>query len=184
MEITTRSDLAKLLDHHGLPRIVCEVGVAEGIFATEMFDWGLEKLYLVDIWENVPFIDGCASFDQEWHDGNYKQVQELFGDKENVVILKGFSYKMAKLIPDESLSLVYVDGDHTRSGCRADIETYWPKLRQGGIMAFHDYGAKEVYGVFDAVETFAQLKRLQLTLLPEDGDPSHLGAYLRKQVAG
>ena len=65
-----------------------------------MFDWGLDKLYLVDLWAKVPFIEGCASFDQEWHDKNFEQVKEMFEGKDNVVLLRGFSYQMASQIPD------------------------------------------------------------------------------------
>lgn len=177
MEINTRSDLPKLLDAFQLPRRVCEVGTAEGIFSTEMFNWGLEKLYLVDIWEKVPFIDGCASFEQEWHDTNYKQVMDLFGDKPNVVILKGFSYKVATEIPDGSLGLVYIDADHTYQGCKADIQVYWPKLIIGGIMAFHDFGNPH-YGVNRAVQEFTQNNGINILI--EDGKEENIGSYIRK----
>jgi hypothetical protein len=181
MEIYSRTQLIELMKHLELPLTAAEVGVAEGIWSTELMGLGLDRLYLIDIWERVPFIAGCASFSQEWHDKNYNEVLERmkgYGDK--VVVLKGFSYKVANEIPDESLGLVYVDGDHTRLGCHADIEVYYPKLVKGGIMAFHDYGNKD-YGVFDAVETYTQINKLQIHRLPETGDPSHLGCYFFKQ---
>ena len=177
MEIKTRSDFAKLLDSFGLPRIICEVGTAEGIFSTEIFGWGVEKLYLIDIWEQVPFIDGCASFDQEWHDNNYKQVVDKFWDKPNVVILKGFSYKVAKEIPDESVSLVIIDADHTYQGTKADIKVFWPKLISGGIMYFHDFANPE-YGVNRAVQEFTSNNGINI--LEEDGNVANIGCYIRK----
>jgi len=181
MKIDTREDFPELLDHLGLPRIVCEVGTAEGIFSTEMYGWGLEKLYLIDIWENVPFIDGCASFEQEWHNKNYKQVKELFGDKPNVVLLKGFSYKMAEHIPDESLGLCYIDADHTYHGAKADARVFWKKLVEGGIMAFHDFENYN-YGVNRAVQEFASENGLEINVLKEDGSPDNVGAYIIKKV--
>lgn len=177
MEITTRSDFPKLLDHLGLPRIIAEIGTAEGIFSTEIFNWGVEKLYLIDIWEHVPFIDGCGSFSQEWHDKNYNEVVEKFGDKSNVVILKGFSYKVAKEIPDNSLSLGIIDADHTYQGCKADIQVYWPKITNGGILYFHDF--KNVsYGVNRAVQEFTGNNGIHV--LEENGDIANMGAYIRK----
>lgn len=178
MIITTREDLPKLMKHFNLPMVVAEVGCAEGIFATEMYGWGLDKLYLIDIWENVPFIEGCASFEQKWHDSNYERVKGLFGDKPNVVILKGFSYKMANEIPDESCGLIYIDGDHTYNGVRADINSFWPKLINGGIMAFHDFGNMQ-YGVNRAVQEFTRNEQ-KIYHLVEDGNYVNWGAYIIK----
>lgn len=179
MEITTREDLPKLMRHLNLPMVTVEVGTAEGIFSQEMNGWGLEKQYLIDIWERVPFISGCASFEQKWHDGNYERVKSLFGDKANVVLLKGFSYKMAEYIPDESCGLVYVDGDHTYDGAKSDIESFWPKLVTGGIMGFHDY-ANYSYGVNRAVQEFASRMSKEIHVLEEDGQDVNIGCWIQK----
>ena len=37
------------------------------------------------------------------------------------------------------VSMVFVDGDHSYEGCKADIEAWLPHIRTGGIIAFHDY---------------------------------------------
>ena len=44
------------------------------------------------------------------------------------------------LVPD-NLDYAFVDADHTRPGCKGDIEAWWPKLRPGAIMAGHDYSS-------------------------------------------
>lgn len=181
MEIKSRTKLIELMRHLGLPLVGAEIGVAEGIFSTELLSLGIEKLYLIDVWEKVPFIDGCASFEQDWHDSNYESVLErIKGHEDKVILMKGFSYKMAEQIQDESLGLAYIDGDHTRLGVKADIHAFWPKLVSGGIMAFHDYG-NPTYGVFDAVENFKQENGLHVFELPEDGDRVNLGCYLIKR---
>ena len=46
---------------------------------------------------------------------------------------------MVHHIPDDSCDFIYLDGDHSYAGCLADIKAYWPKLKDGGIMAGHDY---------------------------------------------
>lgn len=33
---------------------------------------------------------------------------------------------------------LFIDGDHTYEGCRADYENYGPRVRPGGIIAIHD----------------------------------------------
>lgn len=35
--------------------------------------------------------------------------------------------------------LLYIDGDHRRPGIDQDIERWYPKVKSGGIIAFHDY---------------------------------------------
>lgn len=38
------------------------------------------------------------------------------------------------------LDMLYIDGDHTYEGCTADIIAWEPHLKDGGIIAFDDYG--------------------------------------------
>lgn len=178
MKINSRTQIVELMKHFELPLIAAEVGVAEGRLSSDLISWGIEALYLIDIWENVPFIKGCGSFDSSWHDKNYAEVKERFKDNPNVVILKGFSYKMADKIPDNSLGLVYIDGDHTYEGARADSESYWPKLVKGGIMCYHD-AANPSYGIRDAMHDFT--KGVGINMLEEDGDISNMGAWIQKK---
>lgn len=36
--------------------------------------------------------------------------------------------------------MVFVDGEHSYEGCKADIEAWLPLIKPGGIIAVHDYG--------------------------------------------
>jgi predicted O-methyltransferase YrrM len=56
----------------------------------------------------------------------------------------------AALFADKSLAAVYVDGDHSYEGAKADILAWWPKIRPGGYMCGHDYVA-HMPGVVRAV---------------------------------
>lgn len=182
MQINSRVQLVDLMKHLDLPLIGAEVGVAEGRLSIELMRQGLKQLYLIDVWETVPFIEGCASFEPSWHKTNYDTVKENLAaeiERGDVLMLKGFSYKMAEHIPDNSLGLVYVDCDHTYQGCRADCDAYWPKLVKGGIMAFHDY-KNPTYGVERAVWDFT--KGEGIIELPEDGKLENIGAYIIKKI--
>jgi predicted O-methyltransferase YrrM len=37
------------------------------------------------------------------------------------------------------LDMVFIDGDHSYEGCKADIEMWTPHIRHEGIVAIHDY---------------------------------------------
>ncbi len=177
MKVQYRIELLKLLDSMCLSRDVVECGVAEGRFSWELYMEGVESLYLVDIWETVPFIEGCASFEPAWHNENYKAVYDKFSEEDNVRILKGYSHKMAEAIPDGSISLVYIDADHTYNGVKSDIKTWWPKLKPAGIMAFHDY-ANPAYGVSRAVIEF--IGETSVHIIEEDGKIENIGAWIQK----
>lgn len=42
------------------------------------------------------------------------------------------------LLGDKRLDFLFIDGDHTYEGVRADFEMYSPLVRKGGLVAFHD----------------------------------------------
>ncbi len=48
------------------------------------------------------------------------------------------SHAASKLIKDESLSLVFIDGDHRYSGFSQDLVDWLPKVKEGGIICGHD----------------------------------------------
>ena len=42
-------------------------------------------------------------------------------------------------IEDNSVRLLFIDGDHTADGIRKDLRLFMPKLKSGAIIAFDDY---------------------------------------------
>lgn len=42
--------------------------------------------------------------------------------------------------PQGQFDMIFIDAMHTYDACSQDIELWWPRLKPGGIMAFHDYG--------------------------------------------
>jgi predicted O-methyltransferase YrrM len=46
--------------------------------------------------------------------------------------------QVRSLLRDRRLDFLFIDGDHTYDGVRADFEMYAPLVRRGGIVAFHD----------------------------------------------
>lgn len=53
-------------------------------------------------------------------------------------------------IPSKSADLVFIDGDHSYLSVLSDIDLWAPKVKDGGLLAGHDYGAH--MGVSQAVE--------------------------------
>ena len=42
---------------------------------------------------------------------------------------------------NEPVGLIFIDGDHTENMVKIDFEAWFPKVKEGGIMAFHDVAA-------------------------------------------
>lgn len=159
MEIKYREHLWKLFPK--VKQAICvELGVAEGQFSRDMLNWGIKKLYCVDMWEQDLSKKGDVSYDNEWHTRNYENALKLlkpFGDKAR--ILRGPTTKMHQYVSDGECDLVYIDAAHDYQSVRNDIEAWLPKVKKGGIMAFHDF-ANDDYGVRQAVVDMFDLDRI------------------------
>lgn len=163
MEIRHRIQLPQLLKELGLPSIGVEIGVAEGFSSKDFLENGLEKLYSVDAWRKLD-QSGDGGFDQTWHDKNYQDaVNRLAPFKTRSVILRGLSSEMTDKVKDNSIGLLYLDGDHSYQGVMNDLKLWSPKVVSGGIIAGHDYLMK-AYGVHSAVHEFA---KTEIKLIPE-----------------
>jgi hypothetical protein len=51
---------------------------------------------------------------------------------------QGDSVEVSKTWADKSIDLIFIDGDHTYEGCKRDIIAWMPKLKDNGVMLFHD----------------------------------------------
>lgn len=171
MTIKYRTQLGDLLRHFHLKGPACEIGVAEGRNAEVLISQKeITKLYLIDAWTRLN-QSGDGGNDQRWHDNNYIEANDRVSKfKEKAVFLKGMSSEMIKQIPDKSLVLAYIDGDHTYNGCFTDLVNIFPKIRKGGILAGHDY-LNLKYGVHNAVNDFAIEKGLTVNVIEEDEVP-------------
>jgi len=91
-------------------------------------------------------------------------------------ILRMTSFQAAALVPDGSLDFVYIDGNHAEQFVRADLERWSPKVRQGGIVAGHDYELKPTHAhveVKAAVDAFMRDHRIENGyVLTKDKAPS------------
>lgn len=180
MELRYRRDLVELMKHLGLPLVAVEIGVAEANFSVDLLNSGIEKLYSIDAWRTLPQT-GDGGFPADFHEKNYKTaIERLSAFGERSIVFRGLSTEMAKEIPDNSLGLVYLDGDHSENGIRADKESFWSKLVPGGVLATHDwedpgYGTKKVFTEFE------EQNGLTIHYMAED-KPEDAGAYILKPL--
>jgi hypothetical protein len=157
MELKTRSDFGKLLHERGLDAYpAAEVGVAAGHYSLEILQWGVPRLYMVDLWKHVDGVRGDLGETDAVHEARYAETLERvgeFGDK--AVVLRGRSVDMANKIPDGLLGFVHIDATHEYEDTLEDLRVWYPKLVvAGGVMSGHDFLNPD-WGVKQAVEEFA-----------------------------
>lgn len=134
---------------------------ANGLIAHLNFD---ARIHCIDTWQGsqehqgMQEVENGTLFDTFLANVRRANVQHF------VRPLRGDSKRMAANFDDHSLDSIFVDGDHTYAGCRADLEAWLPKLKRGGRIAGHDAVPGE--GVEKAVREFAKAHGLQLEILP------------------
>lgn len=152
-----------------------EIGVQRGVFSEEILRrWRGKRLYSVDPWREFAadsYID-IANAPQEVHDANFGEAVrrlEAFGERSRIV--RETSSEAVVRFADGRLDFVYLDAQHHYQAVKADIKTWFPKIRSGGILAGHDYVdgvfSSGVYGVKTAVDEFVREQRLRLVVSRE-----------------
>lgn len=63
------------------------------------------------------------------------------------------------------VDVLFIDGDHSYEGCRADINNWYPQMAKKGVMLFHDADETSP-GVVQAIEEFAGGNNLRVWYSP------------------
>lgn len=71
---------------------------------------------------------------------------------DNVELIPDYSFNVADRFENKSFDFIYIDAAHDYESVIKEIDLFWPKLKQGGIMAGHDY-VDQWPGVIQAVDT-------------------------------
>lgn len=114
-----------------------EIGVWRGEFAAAMCQAvpGLQ-LRCVDCWGGDPTYHDTKA------DTSWLKVRRCAEDRLRTygcLIDARRSLEAAQDVPNGSLDFVYIDGNHGRDQVYADLKTWAPKVRVGGMVSGHDY---------------------------------------------
>lgn len=163
----TRLDLLDLLPRHSAG---AELGVCDGDFSCEILARvHPSRLYLVDVWQHIDlgYPDGLMVNDNKQR-ARYHRVIKKFLDDHRVRIIRDYTRCLSEILPEHSLDWIYIDGDHSYRGCRADLEMSDRLVNEQGFICGHDYTAAEHYGVIEAVEEFVCKRGYFLSLLTDE----------------
>lgn len=96
-----------------------------------------QKIICVDTWEGSASELETNHTLVKTHD-IYEIFKDNMGDRDYQAIKKP-SVEAAKSFEDNSLDAVFIDAEHTYNAVKADIEAWYPKLKNGGYISGHDY---------------------------------------------
>jgi hypothetical protein len=133
--------------------IAVEVGSWKGLSSYVIASVCKEKgatLYAVDTWAGVEDPSsykndpsGVNNYSEALNDPNFVEIfKKNMGDLP-VVVLKGDSQQLYKEFIDDSVDMVFLDGNHNSPVIDNDIKNFLGKIRPKGLLCGHDHGNPE-----------------------------------------
>ena len=86
------------------------------------------RVYAIDCWEGTHYHRMIKAVE-------YFAKLDLMG---KIKIIKGYSEQVAKSFKG-TIDMLYIDGDHSYESVKTDYEKWYPFLKKGGVVAFHDH---------------------------------------------
>lgn len=135
-----RKDFKKFWENYD--GIFVEVGVYKGEFSMwAINETNFTKMYGVDPYkkfDNSEFMDAINDNSQEFFDYLYSHTNTLFAGIAKYKLLRKTSVEASKTFQDNSIDVVYVDGNHMYKNVMEDILLWWDKIRVGGMLCGDD----------------------------------------------
>ena len=131
------------------PHLLVELGTHYGLsyftFCQSIKENNLScKAYAVDTWMGEKhagvYDESVYNFVSEYNAKNYSEFSYL---------LKSTFDDALRQFSDSSIDILHIDGLHTYESVKHDFETWYPKVRDGGVILFHDISCRhEDFGVW------------------------------------
>ena len=124
------------------PELIVELGVYNGLsfftFCQSMVEHDIDGVaYGVDCWEGDDHTD---AYDDSIYTDVSDHAREYY--RGNSYLLRMFFNEALQHFNENSLDLMHIDGLHTYDAVKEDFTNWYPKVKPGGIVLFHDVMAK------------------------------------------
>lgn len=163
--LLNREELLKLLPKTA---VVAEIGVDHGDFSEKILEFCQpQKLHLIDVWATERYHEGLQTIVEKKFNNQIKNGQ--------IEINKGYSTEVVAQFDSNYFDWIYIDTDHTYQTTADELKKYAPKIKEGGIIAGHDFAIGNWitgfrYGVIEAVYEFCVKENWELIHLTMEID--------------
>jgi predicted O-methyltransferase YrrM len=112
------------------PAAICEIGAASGGTLCALAHAARPSVVI--------------SIDIDFTNARLQALPQLGRADQTIVCIAGDSHgepvraRVAEVLRGRPLDLLFIDGDHSYAGVRADFEAYSSLVRAGGLIGFHD----------------------------------------------
>lgn len=134
----------------------CYRGKSAAFMGVEIFNSGKKiRLDCIDFFTPQENIEGVPSITEVYE--NLSPLYEIVDYR----LIQGSSVDASKSYPDKSLDFVFIDANHEYESILADINHWTPKVKEGGVIAGHDFvhyypgvikAVKESFDNFDVIK--------------------------------
>lgn len=133
--------------------------------------WGINSYMLLECCPNISTLVGIDHYEayKDWDREIFQHEQDHSYNKllHNMTVmgprfklLKSKSSIAASELQDNEYDFVFIDADHSMKAVLSDLDNYWPKIKQGGIIAGHD---ANLFSVNFAVTSWVKRKGIDPT---------------------
>lgn len=151
--------LAKIILDNNF-KVFVEIGTGNGLNVWSVLYYVKDpdfRVFCVDPYTEYPGFC-CEEFDinsiQERITENWSIACQTIFQNPRCIHLKQFSVDAAKRFKDETIDIIFIDGNHFYEYALADLSVWYPKVKKdGGYVVGHDY-SKPQFGVKKAVTQF------------------------------
>jgi predicted O-methyltransferase YrrM len=163
--------------------VVVELGTARGrsaLFLAErltLLERGDVQIWCVDTWEGAELgkmLRTLVQYPEVLQATNSSGLEDV-DVVSKLRLVRCESTRASWLFADGAVDVVFVDADHSYDGVRADVATWLPKLKPGGLLAGHDY-SPDWPGCMQAVDELFAVGQVEHPTrsvwqyrIPEDG---------------
>jgi cephalosporin hydroxylase len=121
------------------PRTIVEIGTGRGgtLYMYCRYLTSATRIITVDLPQSAR---------NQWNNG---RLWRTFSNRAELVFLEGDSHgsairsEVARLVGQEGADFIFIDGDHSYEGVKADFHGFRPMLAKGGILAMHDINLQD-----------------------------------------
>jgi hypothetical protein len=159
-----RNDMLKHYSNSMNQPKLLEIGVFRGDFLDYLVsECNYSSIDAVDLFQGIVGSGDADGNNFQHYDleRSYIELLDKYKNNENIQIHKANSITFLQNVEDNYYDIIYIDGDHSYTGVKNDLENAYKKIKNKGYIIGHDYEmnmekAKTAYdfGVKGAVDEF------------------------------